>query len=91
MSVEGQKQALPQCKTNGRFTSVSRHNVGEITCAAGRPWPSCDGGACAGERAASGPQHAPDGRRMDGLGARDIRLRLAIGKPLERFLTLVGC
>jgi hypothetical protein len=29
--------------------------------------------------------------RMDGLGAGDIRLRLAIGKPLERFLTLVGC
>ena len=27
---------------------------------------------------------------MDSIGARDIRLRLAIGKPLERFLTLVG-
>jgi hypothetical protein len=30
------------------------------------------------------------GRRMDSIGTRDIQLRLAIGKPLERFLTLVG-
>jgi hypothetical protein len=28
--------------------------------------------------------------RMDSIGSRDIRLHLAIGKPLERFLTLVG-
>jgi hypothetical protein len=44
------------------------------------------GDACVAERAVSGPQH---GRRMDGIGTRDIRLRLATGKPPERFLALV--
>ena len=68
----------------------SGHTGGEITCAADRPWQLCGGDACPGERAASGPQHAPDGRRMDSIGTRDIRLRLAISKPLERFLALVG-
>jgi hypothetical protein len=32
-------------------------------------------------------QHAPDSRWMNSIGTRDIRLHLAIGKPLERFLT----
>ena len=41
-------------------------------------------------RAASGPQHAPDGRRMDSIGTRDVHLRLAVGKPPERFLALVS-
>jgi hypothetical protein len=32
----------------------------------------------------------PNGCRVGSIGMRDVRLRLAIGKPLERFLTLVG-
>jgi hypothetical protein len=30
MSVQGQKHALPQCSSNGRFSSISGHNVGRI-------------------------------------------------------------
>jgi hypothetical protein len=36
------------------------------------------------ERAASSPQHAPDGRRMDRIGTRYVCLRLAISEPLAR-------
>jgi hypothetical protein len=35
-------------------------------------WPLWSGDACAGERAASGLQHAPDGRRMDSIGTLTI-------------------
>ena len=35
-----------------------------------------------------GPQHSPDARRMNSIGTRDIRLHLAISKPLECFLAL---
>ena len=54
-------------------------------------WPLWSGDACAYESAAGGPQHSPEDRREYSIGARDIRLRLAIGKPLERFLALVTC
>jgi hypothetical protein len=52
-----QNPLFPRRNIDGRFTSNNRHTVGEIT-----------GGAYAAERAASGPQHAPDGRRMDSIG-----------------------
>jgi hypothetical protein len=32
----------------------------------------------------------PNGCRVGSIGMRDVSLHLAIGKPLERFLTLVG-
>ena len=37
MSLMDQNLLLPHRNSNGRFTSISRHNVGEITCAADRP------------------------------------------------------
>ena len=85
----GSKPEFTAPQQQGRFTPISGHTKAISTCAADRPWQLCDGDACVAERAVSGPQHTPDGRRMDGIGTRDIRLRLATGKPLERFLALV--
>src|ERR1700730_594831 len=77
-------------KSSAILVRLIRSLIEKLFCDLISAWrlEGCD--VCAVEKAASGPQHAPDGRRMDSIGTRDIRLRLAIGKPLERFLTLVG-
>jgi hypothetical protein len=36
--------------SNGRFTSINGHYVGEFTGAADRPWQLCGGDACVGKR-----------------------------------------
>ncbi len=41
-----------------------------------------------GRKGASRPQYVPDGRRMDGIGARYVRLCLAFREALERVLAL---
>ena len=88
ISAEGSKPEFTalqqQWPVSPQITDIT---VANSTCAADvTVWPLRVRRRCAGERAASSPQHAPDRRRMDSIGTRYIRLRLAIGKPLERFL-----
>ena len=73
-----QKHALPQCKTNGRFASISRHNVGEITCAAGRPWPSRRRRL----RRRKGCQRSPTCARWSPDGQHRLRAIFACVSPL---------
>jgi hypothetical protein len=74
----------PSRRTPGPTNTIARYSCAGVVLVWFNGW------CLTGKRAASVPQHAPDGRRMDSIGTRDIRLRLAIGKPREGFLTLVG-